>query len=151
MNSESITILVLHGPNLQLLGTREPEVYGATTLDEINDLLRERAGTMGVELQVFQSNHEGDLVDRIGQCRGQVDGLIFNPAAYTHTSVALRDALQAADVPCVEVHLSNPAARETFRHRSYTLAACIGQVSGFGPKSYCLALDGLVEYLKSQP
>ena len=140
-------ILVLNGPNLNLLGTREPGVYGALTLAQIMESLAAQAQAGSVELDWYQSNHEGELVDRIGASRGRYDGIILNPAAYTHTSVALRDALQAVAVPCVEVHLSNVHAREGFRHTSLTAAACIGQIAGFGPMSYVLALEALVEYL----
>ncbi len=141
-------ILVLNGPNLNLLGTREPGVYGVLTLDGIMAQLIEHARARQVRVDWHQSNDEGDLVTRIGQCRGRYDGIILNPAAYTHTSVALRDALQAVPVPCVEVHLSNVHAREGFRHTSLTAAACIGQIAGFGPMSYILALDALVEYVE---
>lgn len=143
-------ILVLNGPNLNLLGRREPEVYGAEDLDSILDGVRERAVVLGVELDHFQSNDEGALVSRIGESSGTYDGIIFNPAAYTHTSVALRDALQAVDVPCVEVHLSNTHSREEFRHRSLTAPACVGQLMGFGGYGYQLALDGLVTWLKKR-
>jgi 3-dehydroquinate dehydratase II len=141
-------ILVLNGPNLNLLGQREPEIYGALTLADIMAQVQARARAMKVAVDWFQSNEEGALVTRIGESRGAYDGLILNPAAYTHTSVALRDALQAVAVPCVEVHLSNIHAREAFRHESLTAAACIGQISGFGATSYLLALDALVSYLK---
>ena len=140
-------ILVLNGPNLNLLGTREPGVYGALTLDLIMERLAAKARELSVELEWHQSHPEGELVDWIGASRGRYDGIILNPAAYTHTSVALRDALQAVAVPCVEVHLSNIHAREGFRHTSFTAAACIGQIAGFGPMSYVLALEALIEYL----
>ncbi len=141
-------ILVLNGPNLQLLGRREPNVYGRATLEDIRRMLEARARELGVSLAFVQSNCEGELVTAIGASADRYDGLILNPAAYTHTSVALHDAIRAAGVPCVEVHLSNPAAREPFRHRSLTAAACIGTVAGFGPDSYRLALDGLVARLR---
>lgn len=140
-------ILVLNGPNLHLLGTREPGVYGALTLDQVMERLACHARTRDVEVEAFQSNVEGELVGRIGKSRGHYDGIIINPAAYTHTSVALRDALQAVAVPCVEVHLSNVHARDPFRHTSMTAAACLGQIAGFGAMSYILALDALVEYV----
>ena len=140
-------ILVLNGPNLNLLGTREPDVYGNASLDDILARLKKRAKELGTEIVSFQSNDEGTLVTRIGESTGNYDGIIMNPAAYTHTSVALRDALLACRVPCVEVHLSNIHAREDFRHKSMTAAACIGQISGFGGSSYILALEALVEYL----
>jgi 3-dehydroquinate dehydratase-2 len=140
-------ILVLSGPNLNLLGKREPGVYGTATLDDILEAVEVRARQLGVSCEGYQSNSEGDLVTKIGACGGECEGIIFNPAGYTHTSVALRDAIQAAGVPCVEVHLSNIHARESFRHTSLTAGACVGQVAGFGPMSYVLALEGLVDYL----
>lgn len=143
-------ILVLNGPNLNLLGKREPDIYGSLTLADIEKSMRAHARDCGAEIDFFQSNEEGALVSKIGEAAGHYDGLIFNPAAYTHTSVALRDALMAVRLPCVEVHLSNPQNREEFRHKSITLAACIGQVSGFKEHSYILALDGLVHYLKNR-
>jgi len=144
-----IKILVLNGPNLSVLGKREPALYGAETLDDIIQGLRERAATLGVQMEQAQSNEEGVLVSRILASPEAFDGIIFNPAAYTHTSVALRDALQAVKVPCVEVHLTNTAAREGFRHVSLTAGACLGQIMGFGAMGYHLALIGLVQYLKS--
>ncbi len=143
-----MNILVLHGPNLNLLGTREPEVYGVSTLDDIGTMLSESGKAQGVSMDSFQSNEEGVLVSKIGAAPGTYDGIIFNPAAYTHTSVALFDALRAVNIPCVEVHLSNTASREEFRQRSVTAGACIGQVIGFGAKSYLLALEGLIDYIK---
>jgi 3-dehydroquinate dehydratase-2 len=141
-------ILILHGPNLNLLGTREPDVYGSETLDDIVGKLQAAAKERGVEIESFQSNEEGALVSKIGETPGLYDGIVFNPAAYTHTSVALCDALVAVDVPCVEVHLSNTATREEFRHKSLTVGACIGQIMGFGATSYVLALEALIDYLK---
>ncbi|MEI6563389.1 MAG: type II 3-dehydroquinate dehydratase [bacterium] len=141
-------ILVLNGPNLGLLGTREPGIYGATTLEDMMKRLIERGRELNVIVDWFQSNIEGELVSRIGASRGTYDGIIMNPAAYTHTSVAIRDALSAVSVPCVEVHLSNIQAREPFRHTSMTAAVCLGQISGFGPLGYLLALEALVEHLK---
>ena len=140
-------ILVLNGPNLNLLGKREPDIYGRTSLADILRQVKARGRKLGVTVDAFQSNEEGALVTKIGASIGEYDGIIFNPAAYTHTSVALRDALSATKIPCVEVHLSNIHAREEFRHRSLTAAACIGQISGFGAQSYELALEGLVEFL----
>ena len=140
-------ILVLNGPNLGLLGTREPDVYGTETLERIIDRVRARAKELDVALTAFQSDDEGALIAQIGSSAGQHDGMIFNPAGYTHTSVALRDALQATPVPCVEVHLSNTLAREEFRHRSLTGGVCIGQIMGFGALGYVLALEALVDYL----
>ena len=142
--------LVMNGPNLNLLGTREPGVYGHQTLEAMMTGLQAYGRTRGAEVEWMQSNDEGTLVTRIGESRGKFDGLILNPAAYTHTSVALRDALQATAVPCVEVHLSNIHAREAFRHTSLTAAACLGQIGGFGAMSYQLALDALVAHVKQQ-
>jgi 3-dehydroquinate dehydratase-2 len=143
-------ILVLNGPNLQLLGMREPQIYGHTTLETINASLQAVALELGVEIECRQSNHEGQLVDWIGAAFGVWDGIVCNPAAYTHTSVALRDALAAVAIPAVEVHLSNICQREDFRHRSYTAPVCIGQITGFGAKGYEYALRALVEYLSRQ-
>ncbi len=141
-------VLCLSGPNLQLLGTREPSVYGSETLAEIHARLEGRARALGVEIDARQTNHEGVLVDWIGDAtKGGFAGLLFNPGAYTHTSIALLDALRATGLPCVEVHLSNPDAREPFRRRSYVARVCIARVAGFGADSYELALDGLVRVL----
>ncbi len=142
-------ILVVNGPNLGLLGQREPDVYGAETLADIEKNVTARAAALDMELDTFQSNEEGVLVTKIGEAVGTYDGLIINPAAYTHTSVALRDAIKACGLPCVEVHLSNTHAREEFRHTSLTVAVCVGQVMGFGGKGYILALEGLVDVLRS--
>jgi 3-dehydroquinate dehydratase II len=134
--------LVLHGPNLNLLGTREPSIYGAATLDEINATLSERAGSAGAALSVFQSNIEGELVTRIQQAgRDGTEFIIINPAAYTHTSVAMRDALAAVKIPFIEVHLSNVFAREAFRHHSYFTDLAVGMICGLGVRGYELALD----------
>lgn len=138
-------VLVLSGPNLHRLGKREPGIYGKATLEHIHEALAKCGDELGVDIDCRQSNHEGTLVDWIGQCAEEgFRGVIINPAAFTHTSLALYDALLCAGVPAVEVHLSNPAAREEFRHRSYTAAACVGSVAGFGPKSYELGLRALV-------
>jgi 3-dehydroquinate dehydratase-2 len=145
--SESLRILVVHGPNLNLLGTREPEVYGRTTLAEIDADLARQAREAGAELSTFQSNHEGALIDRIQAAREDADGLLVNPGGLTHTSVALRDALVAAARPVVEVHLSNVFARESFRHRSLVSGIALGVVTGFGPASYRLGLAALLEHL----
>lgn len=135
-------VLVLHGPNLNLLGTREPQTYGHTTLADINDALAKRAATAGLDLDTFQSNHEGALVDRIQAARGEgVDFILINPAAYTHTSVALRDALAAVAIPFVEVHLSNVHRREPFRHHSYFSDQAVGVICGLGWQGYLLALE----------
>lgn len=145
------TILLLNGPNLQLLGMREPEIYGRTTLADIVCQVRELGGELGCEVTDYQSNVEGFLVDRIAQAYSEkVDGIIFNPAAYTHTSVALRDALSAVKIPTVEVHLSNIASRDEFRHNSLTLPVSLGVIAGFGADGYLLALRALVSYLGKQ-
>ncbi len=140
-----MNVLVINGPNLGLLGTRQPDVYGAQTLDEMMEALRAHAGSKGVELECFQSDIEGEIVARIGSSRGTFDAIIINPAAYTHTSVAIRDAISGVDLPCVEVHLSNTHAREEFRHQSLTAPVCVGQIMGFGSIGYRMALDGLVD------
>ncbi|MDX8402794.1 MAG: type II 3-dehydroquinate dehydratase [Mariprofundaceae bacterium] len=144
-------ILVLNGPNLNLLGTREPGHYGAQTLADINQELISLADTLGVELTSQQSNHEGELVELIQKAGSDsVDAILINPAAYTHTSVALRDALLATRIPFVEVHLSNIHKREEFRHRSLLADAAVGTVAGFGPSSYTMALRGIVEFLRNK-
>jgi 3-dehydroquinate dehydratase-2 len=138
-------ILVLHGPNLNLLGTREPEVYGSMTLEDINNKIIELGKELDVEVKCLQSNHEGALIDALHDARTWADGVVFNPGAYTHTSIALRDAISAIQIPVVEVHLSNVYAREEFRHTSMISAVCKGKISGFGWKSYLLGLRALVE------
>lgn len=143
-------IAVLNGPNLNLLGEREPEVYGRATLQEIEAATRERARALGVECSWTQTNHEGELVDAIQRLRGKADGAIINAAAFTHTSLALRDALLAVKVPFVEVHLSNIFAREPERHRSLLADVAVGVVAGFGADSYRLGLEGVVHYLASR-
>lgn len=144
-------LLALHGPNLNLLGTREPGLYGSASLDQIDAALRERAAELGAAIDCFQSNHEGALVDRIHQARGAVEGILINAGAYTHTSIALRDALLGVAIPYVELHLSNVHAREPFRHHSYLADRAVGVICGFGAASYRLALEGLVAHLRSQP
>jgi len=141
-------ILVLHGPNLNLLGSREPGIYGTLTLDRINADLAELAIELGCELSIIQSNAEGAIVDAIQDSPGRFDGILINPAAYTHTSVAIRDALSSVALPAVEVHLSNIHAREEFRRHSYIAPVAKGQISGFGADSYLLGLRALVGYLR---
>ena len=141
-------LLLVNGPNLNLLGNREPSIYGSNTLGSIEMNLKEQAEQEGAQLQCFQSNFEGALVDRIHEAIGVVDGILVNAGAYTHTSIALRDALLGAAIPYVELHLSNTYAREQFRHHSFLSENAIGVVSGFGPMSYQLALQGLLAYLK---
>ena len=138
-------ILVLHGPNLNLLGAREPGVYGSLTMEDINTRLIELGKTLGAEVTCQQSNHEGVLIDALHDARTWAAGVVFNPGAYTHTSVALRDAVAAIGIPVVEVHLSNVYAREEFRHKSLLSAVCKGKISGFGWMSYALGLRALVE------
>jgi 3-dehydroquinate dehydratase-2 len=142
-------VLLLNGPNLNLLGLREPGLYGAATLEAIETALCSEAQALDVELDCFQSNHEGALVDRIHAARGQTDGILINAGAYTHTSIALRDALLAVAIPFVELHLSNVHAREPFRHHSYLADKAVGVICGFGAASYSLALQGLVGHLRA--
>lgn len=142
-------ILVINGPNINMLGTREPEIYGSTTMEDINSELVEFSKTLSNDIQFdfFQSNHEGDIVDKI-QVSKEFDGIIINPAAYTHTSVAIADALKSVNAKAIEVHLSNPHTREDYRKVSYTASACVGVVAGFGKESYKLALVGLYNKIK---
>lgn len=143
-------ILVIHGPNINLLGQREPDVYGTLSMDEINQKLSEDATSSSVEISFFQSNIEGELVDSIQQAsQNGVDGILINPAAYTHTSVAIRDAISAVQIPAVEVHLSNIHKREEFRHKSLTAAVCAGQIAGFGINSYRLGFNALLSVVKN--
>ena len=144
------SILVLHGPNLNLLGQREQAVYGLTTLEEVNECLKKYAKKAGVKLTVYQSNSEGDLVTQVQKAFGKYQAILINPAAYTHTSVALRDAIASVGIPTVEVHLSNIYRRETFRHHSYIAEVAVGQVCGFGPNSYLLGLQAAIDSLKAQ-
>jgi 3-dehydroquinate dehydratase-2 len=138
-------ILVLHGPNLNLLGRREPDIYGSVSLDEINRRIDALARELGVETVIFQSNHEGELVQRIHDAMGVCQALIINPGAYTHTSVALRDAIASTGIPAVEVHLSNIYRREEFRQHSFISGVAVGQIAGFGPESYLLGLRAAVQ------
>lgn len=143
-----LSVLVLHGPNLNLLGQREPGIYGSITLDEINRLLEEEGQKLQAKISAVQSNHEGVLVDAIHAASGEHQGILINAGAYTHTSVAIRDAIAAVNIPTVEVHLSNIYQREAFRHHSYIAAVALGQISGFGAESYRLGLQALVHYLR---
>jgi 3-dehydroquinate dehydratase II len=140
-------ILVLHGPNLNLLGRRQPDIYGIVTLEEINHRLQRLAAEHHVELEILQSNHEGQLVEAIQGAMGRIDALVINAGAYTHTSVALRDAIAAVDIPTVEVHLSNLARRERFRHHSHLAEVAVGQIMGFGADSYLLGLQAAILHL----
>lgn len=144
----STNILVLHGPNLNLLGRREPGIYGSVTLDEINSRLVQEGGKLNCKIVVLQSNHEGVLVDAIHDALGKYQGIIINAGAYTHTSIALRDALAGVAIPTIEVHLSNIYRRESFRHHSYIAPIAVGQISGFGAESYYLGLQALVSHLQ---
>lgn len=144
-------ILIINGPNLNFLGKREPEIYGSNTLEDINKLLEKESAELSsdLKLEFFQSNSEGEIVTRIQDAFGKYDGIIINPAAYTHTSVAIRDALLSTGIPTVEVHLSNIFKREEFRHKSYVSAVSVGVVSGFGINSYVIGLRGIFETIKS--
>ena len=144
-----IKVMVIHGPNLGLLGKRETQIYGTTTLEEINHNLTQTAKELGLTVDFFQSDHEGDLVEKIGSLvKSGYDYLVINPAAYTHTSVAIRDAIEAVKIPTLEVHLSNIHAREEFRHQSFVSPVALGQISGFGPVSYNLALQAIAKISK---
>lgn len=143
-------ILLLHGPNLNLLGKREPDVYGAKTLADINALVVEAASKRDIQVRAVQANSEGTLIDKLHEARNWANGVIFNPGAYTHTSIALRDAIAAIELPVVEVHLSNVHAREEFRHKSMLAPVCVGQISGFGWRSYLLGLEALLGYLEDR-
>jgi 3-dehydroquinate dehydratase-2 len=144
-------ILVVHGPNLNLLGTRDPAVYGTTTLAEIDAELARRAAARGATVTCVQSNLEGEIVDAIQGARGTADAIVINPGGYTHTSVAIRDAIEAVALPTIEVHLSNIHAREPFRHTSITAARCVGQICGFGAQSYYLGLDAALTIVEGSP
>lgn len=142
------SILILNGPNLNLLGTRQPEVYGKTTLADVEALCREKAKTLGFDVAFEQSNHEGALIDLIHAAKGKHAGIVLNAGAYTHTSIALMDAIASVELPVVEVHLSNIHAREAFRHRSYIAPVALGQICGFGAQGYLMAVDALNAHLK---
>lgn len=143
-----VALLLCNGPNLDLLGTREPDVYGATTLEDVVAAVRDHVADRDVEVRDVQSNHEGDVIEAIHEARDWADGLVINPGGWTHTSVALRDAIAASGLPAVEVHLSNVHARESFRHTSVTAGACVGVVAGFGVASYLLGADALLGHLE---
>jgi 3-dehydroquinate dehydratase II len=147
-NLSQLSILVLHGPNLNLLGQREPQFYGSITLSDIDRLLTEEAQRLNTKVSCLQSNHEGALVDAIQGASGHHEGILINAGAYTHTSVAIRDALSAVKIPTVEVHLSNIYQREAFRHNSYIAPIAIGQISGFGADSYLLGLQALIRHIR---
>ena len=149
--SNGVKILVIHGPNLQLLGHREPQVYGKVTIKEINTSLIEQAKKKGVELDIIQSNHEGEIVDLIGKAYGNYRAILINPAAYTHTSVAIRDAIAACKVPAIEVHLSNIFSREEFRRTSLIAPVAVGVISGFGKTSYLMGLEVAIEIAGTKP
>jgi len=135
-----VKVMVIHGPNINLLGIREPHIYGSLSLDQVNERIQQQAQELGIEVRIMQSNHEGELVEAVHQSYGWAQAIIINPASYTHYSIALRDAIAAVRLPTIEVHLTNIYAREPFRHRSVTGEACLGVVSGFGAESYLLAL-----------
>lgn len=143
-----LNILVIHGPNLSLLGSREPDVYGTTTLESINEQLLQHAKSLDIELEIIQSNHEGEIIDSIHSSLGWAHGILINPGAYTHYSIAVRDAIAAVNLPCVEVHLSNIYCREGFRQTSVIAGVCVGQISGFGPLSYGLGLEALADAIR---
>ena len=145
-----ISLLILNGPNLNMLGQRQPDVYGRTSLLEIDALCVEHSKSLGAKCDCFQSNHEGELIDRIHSARGTHDGIILNAGAYTHTSIAIMDAVASSEVPTIELHLSNVHAREAFRHTSYLAKVAIGQICGFGPHGYVLSIDAMLAHLATQ-
>jgi 3-dehydroquinate dehydratase II len=148
--ARTAVILVLNGPNLNLLGTRQPEIYGRASLADVEKSCRRRAGELGLGLEFRQSNHEGELIDWIQQARGKMAGIVINPAGYSHSSVALLDALVASDLPVIEVHLSNIFKREAFRHHSFVSEAARGVICGLGPRGYLLALDALADIIAAK-
>jgi len=147
LKTKALSVLVLNGPNLNMLGLREPEVYGRETLPEIEKAMKKQASKLGMEIEFFQSNHEGELVDQIQKARGRKQAIVLNAGAYTHTSVAVRDAVAAVEVPTIEVHLSNIYTREPFRNHSLLSPVCVGQICGFGATSYLLALEAAVRLI----
>ena len=146
--NETLPILVIHGPNLNMLGKREPELYGNTTLEDVNNQLKKAADSMGLSVETFQSNHAGEIVEKIQQAIGACSGLIINPAAFTHTSVAIRDALLLLDIPIIEIHISNIYKREPFRHTSMIADISTAQLTGFGINGYLMALDAMAKMLE---
>ncbi|MBI4753735.1 type II 3-dehydroquinate dehydratase [Candidatus Desantisbacteria bacterium] len=143
-------ILIIHGPNLNLLGTREPDIYGSVTLEEINNSLKETGQLLGVEVECFQSNHEGEIIDKIQSVGGNFDALIINPGAYTHTSIAIADAISGVGIPTIEVHISNIHKREEFRQKSFIARVAVGQITGFGKNSYLVGIRAAVDMLNAE-
>jgi len=148
-SKDNLQVLIIHGPNLNMLGKREPEIYGKTTLDEINSMLEEHGKRLGIAVETFQSNHEGAIVDKIQEAATAQKGIIINPAAYTHSSIAIRDALLLLDIPVIEIHISNIYKREPFRHKSLISDVATAQIVGFGVKGYSIALEALAGMIQS--
>lgn len=140
-------LLIINGPNLNMLGTREPEKYGKTTLEDIEKELYAYSFELGIDIETFQSNHEGEIIDKIQQAMENFQGIVINPGGYTHTSVAIRDAISSVNLPCIEVHMTNIYAREDFRHKSFITGVCLGQIAGLGKNVYKLGLKALFDYL----